>query len=137
MATWLSLPNPIPDMDRVIRPDPEFREEVDSEGRLFNYRDPFANFVTLSSNVTKIGKEAFKNCPYLCTVIVPDTVTVIELDAFKGSSVKKVSVSRDTILEGGYEGVFNECQLAIEVRYAAGTRCVVRRDYRKENEYES
>ena len=87
--------------------------------------------------MTKIGKEAFKNCPYLCTVIVPDTVTVIEIDAFKGSSVKKVSVSRDTILEGGYEGAFNECQLAIEVRYAAGTKCVVRRNYRKENDYES
>ena len=135
MATWLSLPNPIPDMDKVIRPDPEYREEIDSEGRLFNYRDPFANYVTLSSKVTIIGSEAFKNFPCLCTVIVPDTVAVIELNAFKGSSVKKVSISRDTVLEGGYEGAFNDTTLYIEVRYMGGNKCVVRRDYRKEEIY--
>lgn len=130
MATWLPLPNPIPNMDMVIRPDPEYREEIDDEGTLYNYRDPFAKYVTLSSNVTKIGAEAFKNCPYLCTVVIPDTVAVIEANAFKDSSVKRVSVNRNTTLNGGYEGAFNGCELTIEIRYFGGTKCTIKRNYK-------
>ena len=63
--------------------------------------------------VTVIGRYAFADCKNITAVIIPDTVTVIEDNAFGGSSIKRIFIS-DSVIRIGSKA-FNKCKQLTEI----------------------
>ena len=55
------------------------------------FADTAVTSVTLPDTLTGIYKGAFRNTPNLGSIVIPDSVTVIESDAFKGSGLSEIS----------------------------------------------
>ena len=59
---------------------------------------------------TKVGKEAFKNCRFIDAIILPDSVKVIEEEAFSGcSSLKRINIKDLSKLNSIRRHVFLSC----------------------------
>ena len=70
----------------------------------------FDGVITLPSEcngykITKIGDEAFKNCNFITEVVLPETITIIEEEAFAGCQLlEKINLENvTTILYGAFE----------------------------------
>ena len=64
--------------------------------------------------VTLIGDYAFKNCPWIISVEIPDSVTMIGKEAFMNCSLLKMITIPDSVSSMG-EGVFEQCTSLLEV----------------------
>ncbi|MBR5562207.1 MAG: leucine-rich repeat domain-containing protein [Clostridia bacterium] len=65
--------------------------------------------------VTVIGSGAFKDVQNIGAVTFPETITLIETDAFTGSSIKKAYLHRCSALTEIQEKAFAECHNLIQV----------------------
>ena len=80
--------------------------------------------------VTYIGKEAFKDCSKLYTIVIPDNVKTIEQNAFKGcSSLATVTFENGSQLktiEGGYpsSGTFADCTALTSIEIPASVETI-------------
>ena len=73
----------------------------------YQYRDTITT-VSLSSGVTSIGDNAFRNCSVLTSVIIPDSVTLIGAHAFEMCSNLNSIVIPDSVTSIGWEA-FGGC----------------------------
>ncbi|MEE1291298.1 MAG: leucine-rich repeat protein [Spirochaetota bacterium] len=64
--------------------------------------------VTLSDNVTSIGKHAFEDCSSLTSVVIPDSVTDINGDAFLGCTNLKTVNYKGTQEQWGQISIGND-----------------------------
>jgi hypothetical protein len=67
--------------------------------------------------VTVIGSGAFKDVQTIGAVTFPDTITLIETDAFTGSSIKKAYLHRCTALTEIQEKAFAECHKLVQADF--------------------
>ena len=87
--------------------------------------------VTISKNVTLIGKEAFANCPNLETVIIEDNseLKIIDDGAFRTTEIKSITVPESVNTVG--ESAFEDCSSLESVLFEEADELV------KDNPWES
>lgn len=65
----------------------EFYDDYDDYSNIFYRFIPYPLIsITLPNTLTTIGDKAFRNCPQLSTIDIPDSVTYVGGDAFDGTS---------------------------------------------------
>lgn len=89
----------------------------------YNCDAPFGAEITIPSTieglpVTRIGYRAFYDCREDFSVIVPDSVTVIETEAFGASGLTSISIP-DSVTELG-DACFNLCKVLTTVVFGNG-----------------
>ncbi len=65
--------------------------------------------------VTVIGSDAFSGVMNIGAITFPDTITLIEANAFAGSSIKKAYLHRCSALTEIQENAFSECHSLVQV----------------------
>lgn len=63
--------------------------------------------ITLTENITSIKMYTFSNCASLTSVVMPNTITKIETDAFYASGLTSITIPNSVIT---LEPAFNECK---------------------------
>ena len=69
--------------------------------------------VTLPTNLTSIGKEAFEKCSSLITLEIPSTCTIIEENAFNGCKSLILKAHFDKKPDGWYDDIENQVKKII------------------------
>ena len=72
---------------------------------------------TFEYTITKIDKEAFKNCNYIDVITIPDSVTSIGIGAFEGCS-NLTSINIPFGVESIYKGTFFNCSKFCTSKYS-------------------
>ena len=94
---------------------PNEADYVIRAGKLERYNGSSTD-VVIPDNVTVIGEEAFKGCSALTRIVIPDNITAIEDAAFEGCRSLKEFVLSGTVKSFGF-GIFKDCP-NIEVQFA-------------------
>lgn len=90
--------------DQPVALDPEaFDYDVDSHV----YVEGEGGTITFTGFISEIGDEAFKGCSNLQTITIPETVTTIGADAFRGTGLKGIEIPA-SVEEVGI-GAFADC----------------------------
>lgn len=63
--------------------------------------------VTVPDGVRKIGQDAFKDCESVEKVILPNTLEIIEMNAFEGAGIKSITLPKSLKLVKSY--AFSSC----------------------------
>ncbi len=79
--------------------------------------------------VTVIGEGAFSGVQTIGAITFPDTITLIEKDAFKGSSITRAYLHRCTALTEIQAFAFSECPNLVQVDLSRGVKTIGERAF--------
>ena len=88
-----------------------YDEKNSREGEVYVAGGSYSGSITIPStvtyngitySVTSIGREAFARCENLTTVIIPNTVTIIGVDAFYKSGLTSINIPNSVVSIGEY-----------------------------------
>lgn len=89
------------------------KDFVIEKGVLKKYTGPGGD-VVIPDGVTRIGKEAFKECENLTGIVIPDSVTSIGRNAFYGTSLTTISLPKpEMVAQGALAGCTGLTHIAI------------------------